>query len=53
MPRHEALFELQVDAFLEGCADLIPDPDEFGLTKERAAELQAKRILESLTEEVA
>lgn len=43
------LYELSVDAFLEGCSDLIPNPEEFGLTDEKAQEVLNERVLESLS----
>lgn len=42
----EMLFELQVETFLVGLADALPDPKEYGLTPGRAVEL--KRRVETL-----
>lgn len=38
---NEAVFELAVDAFLEGVADCLPKPKEYNVTQE-----QAERVLE-------
>jgi len=35
----EALYELQVEAFIEGLSDYEPSCEEYGLTPERASEL--------------
>lgn len=33
----EALYELHIDAFLEGVADEAPNGEDFGLTEEQAS----------------
>jgi len=38
----EALYELHIDAFLEGVAEDPPKAEEFGLTKEQARECRIR-----------
>lgn len=40
----EMLYELQVEAFLEGISDYEPSAEEYGLTDEQSQEIIARAI---------
>jgi len=41
----EAVFELQVDAFIDGISDHEPDPLEYGLSEEQGQEIIGESLL--------
>ena len=43
-----ALFELQIDAFLAGLSELVPDPECYGIDEETASQIIAEHTYEAL-----
>ncbi len=43
-PRERALFELQVQAFLEGVSELVPEAEDYGLGAEDAQEIVDRAV---------
>jgi len=45
-----ALFELQVDAFIEGVSECVPDHEAFGLSEDEGYEAVRRVGVQALTE---
>lgn len=45
----QALFELHVDAFLEGIVEALPDPKDWGLSLDEGRKIRNAVVLETLS----
>ena len=50
---NEALYELAIDAFLEGVAETLPSAQDFGICPARQEKLVDRRVLAFITDRVA